>query len=188
MANTFSNVEKDSFQYYAFEFSKLIIEWGERVPAPCNLFMLPTKVARSVRAAISVVGLVFRGAMVALYMTSSYVARHKSEPSHAPCTADGVCPDGEVMFGSAFHLKEPATSNLSYYLSRLHRMQHHHNIFAKKVEVGLASREVQPRLNMVVVRAVHKIRLDTIRDEGSISHFRKALSRYCKAQASVLGG
>ena len=41
--------------------------------------------------------------------TRLYVARHNSEPSHAPCTADDVCLDGEVILGFSGALGVPTT-------------------------------------------------------------------------------
>ena len=152
MASTYTRVNDASFTNYVFEFSKLLIEWGDRVPAPFNVLGMPHMLCKTVCSAFHGVKLATSGA--------TFVWRAQKgaqeESSWSLSTKSSIA-----------QLKKHADELITH-----HETYHRYR-----------STVLQPKLNMEVVHRVHQIRSDTIQSKGKMLHFRKAISRYCRAQA-----
>jgi len=159
MADTYNRVQVLSFANYVFEFSKILMEWRDKDPSPFNLLTYPWHTAQAVRSFISSASLV---ATVGQYLNLA----------QAPTESDGK------SRYTALKIARLATR----FLPRMsEKKQTLFQSTLKSVHLKHQARML-PTMDVQLMQEIHKIKRNILTSKAKMLHFRKAISRYCRAQ------
>jgi len=161
MADTYNRVQVLSFANYVFEFSKILMEWRDNNPSPFNLLTYPWHITQLVLSITSHASLVLT------------VAQYLSLAQEAP-TESGV----ERRY-TVLKIARQVTRQVLPPMSEKKKVLFQNGM--KSVHLKHHNRS-HPTKDVRLMQEIHTIKRNILTSKAKMLHFRKAISRYCRAQ------